>query len=108
MEKVSGQNLATFFNQWLYKPENLKISAHWEFDATAKQVVLKINQTHSSGFIFDFPIEVEIFNADTNSSDLLKFQVNSKETIIPIKLNKIPSSIKLDPRTVLLAEIEMK
>jgi aminopeptidase N len=108
MEKISGQNLATFFNQWLYKPENLKISAHWEFDATAKQVVLKINQTHSSGFIFDFPIEVEIFNADTNSSDLLKFQVNSKETIIPIKLNKIPSSIKLDPRTVLLAEIEMK
>jgi hypothetical protein len=51
---------------------------------------------------------VEIFNADTNSSDLLKFQVNSKETIIPIKLDKIPSSIKFDPRTVLLAEIEMK
>ncbi len=108
MEKISGQNLATFFNQWLYKPENLKISAQWEYDATAKQVLLKINQTHYSGFIFDFPIEVEIFNADTNSSDLLKFQVNSKETIIPIKLNKIPSSIKLDPRTVLLAEIEMK
>lgn len=108
MEKVSGQNLTTFFNQWLYKADNLKISAHWEYDATAKQVLLKINQTHYSGFIFDFPIEVEIFNADTNSSDLLKFQVNSKASIIPIKLNKIPSSIKLDPRTVLLAEIEMK
>lgn len=108
MEKVSGQNLTTFFNQWLYKADNLKIAAHWEYDATAKQVLLKINQTHYSGFVFEFPIEVEIYNADTNTTDLLKFQVNSKTSTIPIKLNKIPSSIKLDPRTVLLAEIEMK
>ena len=55
MEKVSGQNLTTFFNQWLYKSDNLKISAHWEYDTTAKQVLLKINQTHYSGFVFDFP-----------------------------------------------------
>lgn len=108
MEKVSGQNLTTFFNQWLYKADNLKIAAHWEYDATAKQVLLKINQTHYSGFVFEFPIEVEIYNADTNTTDLLKFQVNSKTSTIPIKLDKIPSSIKLDPRAVLLAEIEMK
>lgn len=108
MEKVSGQNLTTFFNQWLYKADNLKIAAHWEYDATAKQVLLKINQTHYSGFVFEFPIEVEIYNADTNTTDLLKFQVNSKTSTFPIKLDKIPSSIKLDPRAVLLAEIEMK
>ena len=56
MEKASGQNLTTFFNQWLYKPENLKISAHWEYDANAQQILLNIKQTHYSGFVFDFPI----------------------------------------------------
>ena len=108
MEKVSGQNLATFFNQWLYKPENLKISAHWEYDANAQQILLNIKQTHYSGFVFDFPIEIEIFDAKTNSTEIMTFTVNTKEAIIPIKYNKNPSSIKFDPRTVLLAEIEMK
>ena len=108
MEKVSGQNLTTFFNQWLYKPENLKISAHWEYDANAQQILLSIKQTHYSGFVFDFPIEIEIFDAKTNGTEIMKFTVNTKEAIIPIKYNKNPSSIKFDPRTVLLAEIEMK
>jgi aminopeptidase N len=108
MEKASGQNLTTFFNQWLYKPENLKISAHWEYDANAQQILLNIKQTHYSGFVFDFPIEIEIFDAKTNSTEIMTFTVNTKEAIIPIKYNKNPSSIKFDPRTVLLAEIEMK
>jgi aminopeptidase N len=108
MEKVSGQNLTTFFNQWLYKPENLKISAHWEYDSNAQQILLSIKQSHYSGFVFDFPIEIEIFDAKTNSTEIMTFTVNTKEAIIPIKYNKNPSSIKFDPRTVLLAEIEIK
>ena len=108
MEMASKQNLTTFFNQWLYKSDKLKISAHWVYDATSQQILLSFRQTQYSGFVFDFPIEVEVFNAETNSSEIFKFQVNTKESIIPIKYNKIPSSIKLDPRTILLAEIEMK
>ena len=109
MEKVSKQNLTSFFKQWLYNAENLKISAHWEYDEVKKQINLSINQTQFSGFLFDFPLEVEIFNADTNTSEIVTIEdINLKSQTIPIKYNKKPSALKLDPRTILLAEIEMK
>ncbi|MEI8099750.1 MAG: M1 family aminopeptidase, partial [Sediminibacterium sp.] len=109
MEKVSKQNLTSFFKQWLYNAENLKISAHWEYDEVKKQINLSINQTQFSGFLFDFPLEVEIFNADTNTSEIVTIEdINLKSQTLPIKYNKKPSALKLDPRTILLAEIEMK
>lgn len=108
IEMVCKQNLTSFFNQWLYQPANLKIAAHWEYDSTKKQIMLMLQQTQFAGFVFDFPVEVEVFSRDTNNSEIVKLQVNSKETIIPINCKGVPGSIKIDPRTVLLAEIEMK
>ncbi len=108
MERVSKQDLTSFFNQWLYKADNLKLSAHWDYDADSKKINLSLKQTQFGSLVFDFPIEVEIFNSDTNSSEILRFQVNTKDAKISIPYNKIPTAVKLDPRTILLAEIEMK
>lgn len=108
MEKVSKQDLSSFFNQWLYKADNLKLSAHWEYDAANKKINLSLKQTQSGSMVFDFPIEVAIINNETNTPEIQKFQVNSKEAKISISTNKTPTAILLDPRTVLLAEIEMK
>ena len=33
MEKVSNENLKPFFDQWLHKPDVLKITGRWEYDA---------------------------------------------------------------------------
>lgn len=107
MEKVSGQDLSVFFKQWLYKSENLKLSVAWTYDATAKNVMLTIKQIHHTDLVFDFPLELEIHHPETNSSELMKFNINQKETVIPIKYDKNPSSIRFDPRTVLLAEIDI-
>jgi aminopeptidase N len=108
MERVSKQDLTGFFNQWLYKAENLKLSAHWDYDADSKKINLSLKQTQSGSLVFDFPIEVEIYNSATNSSEILRFQVNTRDAKISIPYNKIPTAVKLDPRTILLAEIEMK
>lgn len=108
MEKVSKQDLTAFFNQWLYKADNLKIAAHWNYDAANKKIDLTLQQTQSGTMVFDFPIEVSVINNETNVPEILKFQVNTKEAKIAIPTNKTPTAILLDPRTVLLAEIEMK
>jgi aminopeptidase N len=108
MEKVSKQDLKTFFDQWLYKPENLKLSVQWTYDATEKTIKLQVDQVQHSDLVFDFPLEIEIHHPDTNTSELMKFNINRKGTVIPIKYEKAPASIRFDPRTVLLAEIDIK
>ena len=109
MEKVYKQSLTDFFKQWLYNPANLKIDAHWEYDDVKKQINLNINKTQSSGFLFNFPLEVEIFNAETNSSEIVTIEdINLKSETIHIKYKKKPTALKLDPRTILLAEIDLK
>ncbi|MFN7279544.1 MAG: hypothetical protein ACK5VH_05240, partial [bacterium] len=68
---------------------------------------LTIKQIHRSKLAFDFPLELEIHHPETNSPELMKFNINQKETVIPIKYDKTPSYIRFDPRTVLLAELEI-
>jgi aminopeptidase N len=108
MEKASNQDLKLFFNQWLYKPDHLKIKAHWDYDASNKQINLQIEQVQSRDFLFDFPIEIEVFNPQKNASEVFKFTINKKTTLIPIPYTEKPSNIQLDPRNVLLATIEVQ
>ncbi len=108
MEKASKQDLKNFFYQWLYKPENLKLSVQWTYDATEKNIKLKVDQVHHSNLVFEFPLEIEIHHADNNTPELMKFNIDRKETVVPIKYEKAPASIRFDPRTVLLAEIDIK
>jgi aminopeptidase N len=108
MEKASNQDLKLFFNQWLYKPDHLKIKAHWDYDAANKQINLQIEQVQSGDFLFDFPIEIEVFNPQKNASEVFKFTINKKTTLIPIPYTEKPSNIQLDPRNVLLATIEVQ
>jgi aminopeptidase N len=108
MEKVSKQDLTVFFNQWLYKAENLKIAAHWDYDAVKKTINLQLTQTQSESVVFEFPIEVAVFNNETNQSEIFTYQINTKEVKISIPYQKNPSTLMLDPRTVLLAEFEVR
>jgi aminopeptidase N len=108
MEKASNQDLKLFFNQWLYKPDHLKIKALWDYDTANKQMNLLIEQVQSGDFLFDFPIEIEVFNPQKNASEVFKYTINKKTTIIPIPYTEKPSNIQLDPRNVLLATIEVQ
>ncbi|HLO81042.1 MAG TPA: M1 family metallopeptidase [Chitinophagaceae bacterium] len=108
MEKQYGQDLKTFFHQWLNRPDVLKISGGWTYDAKAKQVVVSLTQTQSSGFLFNTPIEIQVYEEGSKTPQLLKFELNSKNAQFNIPCSKKPSLVLLDPRTVLLADIDFK
>ena len=63
MEKVSNENLKPFFNQWLNRPDILKITVAWKYDAKAKQIIINLNQLQTSGFLFDTPVEFWVYEA---------------------------------------------
>ena len=105
MEIVSKQNLKPFFNQWLNKPDNLKLSWTWDYDAETKKILISVQQKQSSGFIFDVPIEFEISKNGVVEKQLIKQQLNSTQSVFKIPSATKPAFVSLDPRTVLLFDL---
>ena len=108
MEKASNQNLKSFFNQYLTRPDNLKLTGSWNYDAATQQITIKLQQTQSSGKPFDFPIEIAIHKAGSTTPEIQKFTMNTLQTTFTIASTTKPDLLVLDPRVVLLGEIEFR
>ncbi len=105
MEKAANQNLKPFFNQWLNKPDNLKLSWTWDYDEASKQILIHVQQHQSSGFVFDVPVEFGILKNGVAEQQLVKQQLNTKTADFKIPSASKPAFVSLDPRTVLLYDL---
>jgi aminopeptidase N len=105
MEKAANQNLKPFFNQWLNKPDNLKLSWTWDYDEASKQILIHVQQHQSSGFVFDVPVEFGIMKNGVAEQQLVKQPLNSKTADFKIPSATKPAFVSLDPRTVLLYDL---
>jgi len=61
-----------------------------------------------SDFIFDMPLEIAVIEEGGNSNKILTSTSNSKSAIFKVPLSKKPIALVPDPRTVLLAKIELR
>ncbi|MGC4020445.1 MAG: M1 family metallopeptidase [Cyclobacteriaceae bacterium] len=105
MEQASGENLSSFFSQWIYKAGHPKIEVSWHYYPDKKLISFKLAQTQDRAQ-FEFPLEIGI---DSNNGHELKTIVIDKKTqefSFPL-LNK-PTKVVLDPNTWLLFEGEIK
>ena len=108
MEKASGKNLKTFFNQWLYHSENLMISGIWKYDHVKKEVIIKLDQSQKRKYLFDVPVEIGIYTADSLLPKISTFKINTQKAQFTIPVNGKPDKVIFDPRTVLLAKVEFR
>ncbi len=108
MENVSGQNLKPFFNQWLNRSDVLRITGDWSYDAKAKQVVVHLTQANPSGFLFETPVEIQVYEDGVRTPQSLKFDLTTQTVEYKIPCSNKPALVLLDPRTVLLADIDFK
>ncbi|MFZ9877199.1 MAG: M1 family aminopeptidase [Chitinophagaceae bacterium] len=108
MEKFSASPLQPFFYQWLHRPDILKINGSWKYNATSAELEIKLDQMQGSDFVFDMPVEIELIEEGSNSKKILTFTSNSKSAVFKVSLPKKPIALLPDPRTVLLAKIEME
>jgi aminopeptidase N len=106
MEKSSRMDLKKFFKQWLYQPEPLKIKTSYVYDETLSELQLKVEQIQSSGILFEFPLEMEIYHPQMFGTTFHEFDIKKKVTILKIPMKMSPGGIKFDPRTILLAEFK--
>jgi aminopeptidase N len=104
MQAFCKENLQSFFDQWLRRADVLKIRGSWEYDSTAKQVIINIEQTQSSGFLFDVPVEFQLIDNAGKPGQLVKFNLNTKTAQFKMSAAQKPVAVLIDPRTVLLGD----
>jgi len=100
MEKASGINLTSFFQQWIYRAELPKMEVTWD-KPTKKRLRIKIKQVQN-GAAFEFPLDIQATSAADKTVKKWTTQIADKETTVILKCKFMPEQVILDPDTWLL------
>ena len=103
MEVVSGMNLDTFFDQWLYKGGNMVLDGNWKFDEKKGRIEVNLNQVQNDGYLCEMPLELGISYNDKNLEKIQTVKLEKEKGRFYIASDSKPISIKIDPNTKLLA-----
>lgn len=98
MELVSGQNLSSFFQQWIFTKGYPELKWNW----TYKKGSVKIEILQQQDSVFQFPLEIGIVKNGVIKIETI--QVTSKKESFEIETATNPDSIILDPDFWLLYE----
>ncbi len=93
-EKVSGQNLHEFFQQWLYTTGQPELQISWKYNAAKKSVLVNVKQIQATSF--SFPLEILIGDKKIN------LEISERNTSKEIAVDKAPQTIVPDPDVKLL------
>lgn len=104
MEDASGQDLASFFKQWLTRSGVPSVEGTWRYDAAAKAVVVSVRQTQAAD-AYDFPLDIGI-SSGSALPRVVEMQVKGREASMTIPVDVEPSSVTLDPNVWLLADLK--
>ena len=95
IENVSGQNLQTFFHQWLYIPGHPQIHIVWKYDTDKKAAIIDFTQIQDQ--LFEFPLEYSI------DGNLYHIDLRNKTTHLELPLTETAKHLTPDPNVNLLA-----
>lgn len=104
MEEASGRELGWFFEQWLYKPGQLKLAGQWTYNARAGQVRIVLDQVQGDGSLFTMPLEVAIQIKGQAAPVLHQVQVDARNNVFTIDVSAEPAEVQLDPNRWVLME----
>lgn len=104
MEEASGQNLQTFFKQWLYQPINPTINGTWDYNVATKKITIQLQQTQQGDMVFDVPVEIGYYTKGSTTPTILKMNLNTKEQVQTFTVKGAPDKLEFDPQNVLLCK----
>jgi aminopeptidase N len=101
-QQITGKNLDTFFNQWIYGEGHPRYTATW--NQVGNQVYVKLNQTTSNFTVplFHTPLEIRLFSS---TADTIVRVNNSLATqTFSFTWNKPMGGMQIDPNDWILDE----
>ncbi len=103
MEQTSGQDLTWFFRQWLNRSGVPALSGTWHYDATAKEVVVTVRQTHTAE-PYRLSLGVGLVSAAGALPSVRQMAVDLRETTVRFSAASEPAAVVLDPTVSTLAD----
>ncbi len=104
MESACACDLSQFFDQWLYQGGNVRIDGTWHYNERSGDVEVSLQQVQDDGFDFTVEVEVGIYANDDTVPVIHRLTLAPEGGRLSIPVEKKPLRVKLDPRTVLLAQ----
>jgi aminopeptidase N len=98
-ETISGQNLDSFFRQWLYNAGQPNLKVSWS--NKGKKVQIAVTQLQQTPFVF--PLEIA-FKYASGKSTVQTFNINKTTEVFTFTADEMPIEVVLDPNTALLFE----
>ncbi|MDP4712376.1 MAG: alanyl aminopeptidase [Saprospiraceae bacterium] len=105
-EKVTGEDLNWFFNQWYFASGHPVLDIAYDYDATAKEAIVRVTQQQDPDFapaIFELPVSVDVYlDEETKVTHEIRVRERVQEFRFPAE--KAPRLVNFDADKVLLAE----
>ena len=105
-EKVTGEDLNWFFDQWFHRPGHPQLKITQEYSQTTKKVTLKIKQTQDTlaATVYRLPLKVDVWvNGKKNRYDAL---IDKTAQTLEFPAAKKPDLVLFDSEAQLLSVVE--
>jgi aminopeptidase N len=102
MEEVSGKKLGGFFRQWVYTPGQPSIQGDWSYAGGV--LTVEIHQAQAADIAYKTALDIGIITDPKAAPRIETVQLERRDHIFSIKLDKEPASVVLDPNVWLLMQ----
>ena len=104
LEKVSGEDLNWFFNQWYFGHGHPMLSISYDYDANGKTAKVYMKQVQQQDTVFQLPFAVDVYNGNQKTRYNVWMKDRSDTFYFPAASR--PDLINVDADKYLLAEKE--
>jgi aminopeptidase N len=107
-ERVTGQQLEWFFDQWVYKAGYPELRVRSNYNPAQGQLTLNVTQTQkpdsNTPTVFRLPVEIEIVTASGSRTE--RIEINQRIQSFTFKLDGPPRMITFDKGARLLKKLD--
>ncbi|MCK5330340.1 MAG: T9SS type A sorting domain-containing protein [Candidatus Marinimicrobia bacterium] len=103
-EAVSGLDLQTYFQQWIYGSYFPRYALHWQQNQDS--LIVTIQQVQQTGTFFQMPIDLEIICTDTTYTEVVNNTQVTEDFTLALPPGKMVSNVILDPDDWILKSVQ--
>lgn len=101
-EKITGEDLNWFFNQWFLDRGHPTVETSWTYDEVNKNIIITLNQVQSlsSNSAFKLPMDVDIYNR--GNAKRVRISMDSISQTITLPAAEKPDFVNIDAERMIL------